>query len=57
MAAGSRFQYLWADDATKQPEELNAPAYIEKLFAWVAAQLDDESIFPTDGIICSVFPC
>jgi len=49
MAAGTRFQYLWADEGSKQPVELDAPAYIEKLFQWVAAQFDDESTFPTNG--------
>lgn len=49
MSAGSNYQYLWASEKTEKAEALSAPVYIEKLFMWVAAQLDDEAIFSTSG--------
>lgn len=52
MAAGSKFEYLWADGKDyKQPTKVSAPKYIQLLFAWVQHQLDDEKIFPvTPGV-------
>lgn len=49
MSAGSNYQYLWANEADGKPEALSAPVYVEKLFQWVSAQLDDESIFSTSS--------
>jgi hypothetical protein len=40
---------LWANEATGKTDALDAPKYIELLFAWVAAQIDDEATFPTSG--------
>lgn len=48
MSAGSKFEYLWADGKEyRQPTKVCAPKYVELLFAWVQAQLDDERLFPT----------
>lgn len=48
MSAGSKYEYLWADGAMyKTPTKVPAPKYVELLFGWVEAQLDDERIFPT----------
>ena len=48
MSAGPGYKYLWSDnDKYKKPTEVSAPQYISLLFDWVAAQIDDESIFPS----------
>ncbi|KDD74003.1 Mob1/phocein family protein [Helicosporidium sp. ATCC 50920] len=47
MSAGPQYEYLWADGVNvKTPVKLPAPAYVNALFDWVEAQLDDQSIFP-----------
>jgi len=47
MCAGSKYEYLWADGVKyKKPVRLPAPEYIDKLFDWVEAQIDDPSVFP-----------
>lgn len=40
---------MWANEATGKADALDAPTYVEKLFEWVASQIDDEAVFPTDG--------
>jgi MOB kinase activator 1 len=47
MCAGPLYEYLWADGVrVKNPIKLSAPDYVEALFDWVEAQLDDPSVFP-----------
>lgn len=47
MSAGSKYEYLWADGVkVKKPVRLCAPEYVENLFDWVEAQMDDERLFP-----------
>jgi MOB kinase activator 1 len=47
MNAGPRYEYLWADGLKhKTPVKLPASQYINALFDWVEAQLDDPSVFP-----------
>jgi len=47
MSAGPKYEYLWADDATKKPVKVSAPEYVDNLMNWIQSQLDDESIFPS----------
>jgi MOB kinase activator 1 len=48
MSAGSKYEYLWADQAHYlTPMKVPAPKYVDLLFGWVQAQLDDDKIFPT----------
>jgi len=47
MCAGPKFEYLWAEGESK-PVQLSAPAYIEKLFNWIQAIIDNE-IFPVQA--------
>ena len=49
MSAGSNYQYLWANEKDGKTEALSAPVYIEKLFAWVSTQMDDENVFSTSS--------
>jgi MOB kinase activator 1 len=49
MCAGEKYQYLWAESKKDKPVKLDAPAYVEKLFEWIAAQIDDPKIFPEQG--------
>jgi MOB kinase activator 1 len=46
MGAGA-CKYLWQDNKKTRPVQLSAPKYIAKLMDWVEAQLNDESIFPS----------
>lgn len=47
MSAGLKYEYLWADGVKiKKPVRLSAPEYIDKLFDWIEAQIDDENVFP-----------
>ena len=42
-----QYEYLWADGVkVRKPLRLSAPAYVEALFDWVEAQIDDEAVFP-----------
>jgi len=46
MSAGE-YTYRWADGVkVKKPIECSAPKYIELLFEWVEAQINDETQFP-----------
>eukprot|EP01121_Diplochlamys_sp_Union-15-3_P010363 TRINITY_DN2900_c0_g2_i1.p1 TRINITY_DN2900_c0_g2~~TRINITY_DN2900_c0_g2_i1.p1 ORF type:complete len:218 (-),score=36.81 TRINITY_DN2900_c0_g2_i1:116-769(-) len=48
MAAGPRYEYLWADGVTiKKPINCSAPEYVDYLMTWVQSQLDDEAVFPS----------
>eukprot|EP01121_Diplochlamys_sp_Union-15-3_P010365 TRINITY_DN2900_c0_g3_i1.p1 TRINITY_DN2900_c0_g3~~TRINITY_DN2900_c0_g3_i1.p1 ORF type:complete len:131 (-),score=15.30 TRINITY_DN2900_c0_g3_i1:42-434(-) len=48
MAAGPRYEYLWADGVTiKKPINCSAPEYVDYLMTWVQSQLDDENVFPS----------
>jgi len=48
MAAGPRYEYLWADGVhIKRPIKCSAPEYVDYLMTWVQSQLDDESVFPS----------
>jgi MOB kinase activator 1 len=48
MTAGPKFEYLWADgDKVKTPIRCSSPQYVEYLYHWVQAQLEDETIFPS----------
>jgi len=48
MAAGPKYEYLWADGAKiKRPIKVSAPEYVDYLMTWVQDILDDESIFPS----------
>ena len=48
MTAGQGYKYLWSDSTNyPRPVEVSAPKYISLLFDWVAAQIDDEKIFPS----------
>jgi len=50
MSAGSKVQYWWADgQSIKKPLKVTAPEYVNYLTSWINTQLDDESIFPTNG--------
>lgn len=48
MTAGPSYEYFWPTKDGKK-ECLDAPSYIEKLFAWVAESIDNEDIFSTEG--------
>ena len=50
MMAGSKFEFLWCDDANakyKRPTKLPASTYISLSLEQCQALLDDETIFPT----------
>ncbi|PRP75092.1 hypothetical protein PROFUN_03928 [Planoprotostelium fungivorum] len=48
MSAGSKYEYLWADDKkVKKPIKVSAPEYADYLMTWVQGILEDESVFPT----------
>jgi len=47
MSAGPKYEYLWADEASKKPVACSAPEYVDFLMTWVQAQLDNEAIFPS----------
>lgn len=47
MSAGKKFEYMWADAATKKTVKLSAPKYVEALMQWIQEQLDDETVFPS----------
>ena len=40
MNAGSRYQYLWADEEIVQPINCSAPVYAEFLFNWTESKLN-----------------
>ncbi len=47
MTAGPTTEYLWADGARgRAPARLAAPDYVNALFDWAEAQLDDPGLFP-----------
>lgn len=47
MSAGQKYEYLWADGVkVKKPQKLPAPEYINNLFDWVEAQIDNPVLFP-----------
>ena len=48
MTAGANYEYKWADGVKyKSPTDVSAPKYMDLLFHWVQAQLDDANLFPT----------
>jgi MOB kinase activator 1 len=47
MCAGTKYEYLWADNAAKKPIKVSAPEYVNLLMNWIQEQLDDETIFPS----------
>ncbi|KAF2848823.1 hypothetical protein T440DRAFT_147877 [Plenodomus tracheiphilus IPT5] len=48
MKATDEFEYLWQDsESFKKPTKMPAPEYIEHLMAWVQANVDNESMFPS----------
>lgn len=48
MAAGPKYEYLWADGVSiKKPIKCSAPEYIDYMMTWVQQQLDDEEVFPS----------
>ena len=47
MSAGSKFEYLWADNNSKKPIKCSAPAYVDYLMTWAQDQIDDDAIFPS----------
>eukprot|EP00029_Vermamoeba_vermiformis_P004453 TRINITY_DN14995_c0_g1_i1.p1 TRINITY_DN14995_c0_g1~~TRINITY_DN14995_c0_g1_i1.p1 ORF type:complete len:218 (+),score=34.17 TRINITY_DN14995_c0_g1_i1:15-668(+) len=49
MNAGEKYQYLWAESKKDKPQKLDAPTYTERLFEWIAARIDDPTIFVSDG--------
>eukprot|EP00033_Pygsuia_biforma_P000732 GCRY01000856.1.p1 GENE.GCRY01000856.1~~GCRY01000856.1.p1 ORF type:complete len:210 (-),score=24.09 GCRY01000856.1:56-685(-) len=54
MKAGESFEYQWKDDSMKRPVPCSAPEYVDKLMDWVAKQIDDEAVFPSQ--ISSPYP-
>eukprot|EP01025_Chloroclados_australasicus_P003744 TRINITY_DN108_c0_g2_i2.p3 TRINITY_DN108_c0_g2~~TRINITY_DN108_c0_g2_i2.p3 ORF type:complete len:217 (+),score=12.86 TRINITY_DN108_c0_g2_i2:162-812(+) len=47
MNAGAKYEYLWQDGKLfRKPARLPAPDYINHLFDWIDAQLDNPTIFP-----------
>ncbi len=47
MSAGQKYEYLWADGIkVKKPQKLTAPEYINNLFDWIEAQIDNPALFP-----------
>lgn len=49
MKAGPGFTYAWQDnDKYKKSTIVPAPQYIEFVFDWVAGQVDNEAIFPSN---------
>jgi len=49
MSAGPQYEYHWADGVNiKKPIQCSAPEYVDYLMTWVQAQLDDESMFPSE---------
>jgi len=49
MNAGKHFTYAWADEKSKQPVDLPAPRYMERLIAHAADILSDPACVPADG--------
>jgi MOB kinase activator 1 len=47
MAAGSKYEYLWADTGLKKAIKVSAPEYVDRLMTWIEFQLNNEEIFPT----------
>ncbi|KAI9011730.1 Mob1/phocein [Hyaloraphidium curvatum] len=48
MNAGPKYEYLWSDNHQhRKPTKVSAPLYVDHLMNWVQAQLDDESLFPS----------
>lgn len=48
MTAGPKWEFHWCDGSEfKRPVKLSAPDYISKLLAWIKAQIEDETLFPT----------
>lgn len=55
MAAGPRYEYLWADGKDyKRPVRVSAPHYVELLMNWINDLVNDDAVFPSDD--CSAFP-
>lgn len=48
MAAGPKYEYLWADGIQiKKPIKVSAPQYVDYMMTWVQSQLDDQELFPS----------
>lgn len=47
MTAGKRFEYQWADPASREPVRFTASEYIHHLLDWVQELLDDDDVFPS----------
>lgn len=47
MNAGTKYEYLWADEKTRTPQKVSASKYVDLLMTWIENQLNDETIFPT----------
>lgn len=50
MTAGKRFEYQWADPASKVLIRFTANEYIHHLLDWVQELLDDDDVFPSKSI-------
>lgn len=49
MSAGTKYQYLWADnDRYRKPTRVSAPRYVDLLLEWIDTQFQDPSIFPVN---------
>jgi len=46
MAAGDKFEYLWAATPKDKPVQCSAPEYVGHLMTWVESVLDDPKVFP-----------
>lgn len=49
MRAGSRYEYLWADDKHKKPRQVPAQEYVDLLLMWVEGLISNEEVFPVDA--------
>jgi len=48
MSASQSVSYLWQDEKMKKPIKVPACEYINHLFNWIDAKIEDDTIFPLD---------
>lgn len=49
MNAGPRFEFLWSASGGGAPARLPARDYVDRLFSWIGALLDDPAVFPASS--------
>ena len=49
MNAGPRFEVLWSASGGGAPARLPARDYVDRLFSWIGALLDDPAVFPASS--------